>query len=410
MGNLVLAGSSSGSTTITPASTGTYTITLPAETGTIQTSGAGFTTNGVAYATSTSALATGSGLVFTGTNLGVGTASPTSLLQVEKSFTGTIAKIKNNAGATSSDAGLEVETSTTGAKTLLLKNAGTEIFSVKGDGTAYFNGTVGIGTSSPVKALDVSYSSTSTTATSAATMQLVNPQNAVGYYSGVINFCRINSSTPMAYIGSIQTDTTGNSANGLVFGTRNGTSTVDEKIRIDADGSLYVGSTSSYSGEKVTVNFNGSNQRGMVLKNTTSSTQDSIAFVVNSSVVGWITASTTNTTYNTSSDYRLKNTIAPMTGALAKVALLKPVTYKWNLDNSDAEGFIAHELAEVCPHAVSGTKDEVDADGNPKYQGIDTSFLVATLTSAIQELSALVTAQSATITSLTERITALEGK
>jgi len=58
---------------------------------------------------------------------------------------------------------------------------------------------------------------------------------------------------------------------------------------------------------------------------------------------------------------------------------------KWNADGSNGEGFIAHELAEVCPDAVSGTKDAVDAEGNPKYQGIDTSFLVATLTAALQE-------------------------
>jgi len=125
---------------------------------------------------------------------------------------------------------------------------------------------------------------------------------------------------------------------------------------------------------------------------------------------GYITVNSGTVTYNSVSDYRLKNTIAPMTGALAKVIQLKPCTYKWNEDNSESEGFIAHELAEVCPHAVTGTKDAVDENGNPKYQGIDTSFLVATLTSAIQELSSLVTAQSATITSLTERITALEAK
>ena len=88
MGSLVLAGATSGSTTITPSATGTYTITLPAETGTIQTSGAGFTTNGVAYATSTTALATGSGLVFTGTNLGIGTSSPSTVLDVASSNSG----------------------------------------------------------------------------------------------------------------------------------------------------------------------------------------------------------------------------------------------------------------------------------------------------------------------------------
>lgn len=77
-----------------------------------------------------------------------------------------------------------------------------------------------------------------------------------------------------------------------------------------------------------------------------------------------------------------------MTGALAKVALLKPCTYKWNADGSDGEGFIAHELAEVAPNAVTGGKDAVDEDGKPIYQGIDVSFLVATLTAAIQELKA----------------------
>jgi hypothetical protein len=125
---------------------------------------------------------------------------------------------------------------------------------------------------------------------------------------------------------------------------------------------------------------------------------------------GNISWNNTNTTYNTTSDYRLKNTITPMTGALAKVATLKPVTYKWNIDGSNGEGFIAHELAEVVPQAVTGEKDEIrtytDEDGNeqtrPKYQGIDTSYLVATLTAAIQE-------QQVIIETLTQRITALEG-
>jgi len=72
------------------------------------------------------------------------------------------------------------------------------------------------------------------------------------------------------------------------------------------------------------------------------------------------------------------------------------VTYKWKSDGADAEGFIAHELAEVCPHAVTGEKDAVDEDGNPRYQGIDVSFLVATLTAAIQELKAEFDAYKAT--------------
>ena len=74
-----------------------------------------------------------------------------------------------------------------------------------------------------------------------------------------------------------------------------------------------------------------------------------------------------------------------MTGALAKVAQLKPCTYTWKESGAAGEGFIAHELAEVCPDAVMGKKDAVDKEGKPIYQGIDTSFLVATLAAAIQE-------------------------
>jgi hypothetical protein len=77
-----------------------------------------------------------------------------------------------------------------------------------------------------------------------------------------------------------------------------------------------------------------------------------------------------------------------MTGALTKVAQLKPVTYTWKADGSDGQGFIAHELQAVVPDCVTGTKDAVDKDGKPQHQGVDTSFLVATLVAAIQELTA----------------------
>jgi hypothetical protein len=182
--------------------------------------------------------------------------------------------------------------------------------------------------------------------------------------------------------------------------------TPTERARIDSNGRLFVNTTTEP----------GSNDSVVAIKagGTSKSRCLSLEAVVGTSViiqtfrntngqVGYIETVGSATAYVTSSDYRLKNTVAPMTGALAKVALLKPVTYKWNVDGSDGEGFIAHELAEVAPQCVSGEKDAVDAKGNPQYQGIDTSFLVATLTAAIQE-------QQALIQSLTDRITALEAK
>jgi hypothetical protein len=127
-----------------------------------------------------------------------------------------------------------------------------------------------------------------------------------------------------------------------------------------------------------------------------------VVFLRDTTDVGSIDVTTTSTSYNTSSDYRLKENVQPMQDALAVIAQLNPVTYTWKVDGSDGQGFIAHELQAVVPDCVTGEKDAVDAEGNPQYQGVDTSFLVATLVKALQE-------QQATITALEARITALEA-
>lgn len=119
-------------------------------------------------------------------------------------------------------------------------------------------------------------------------------------------------------------------------------------------------------------------------------------------VTGSISHNGTNTSYNTASDYRLKEDVAPMIGALEKISLLNPVTYKWKETGALGQGFIAHELQEVVPDAVTGVKDEVYANGKPKYQGIDTSYLVATLVKAMQE-------QQQQIEELKAEVAALKG-
>ena len=163
-----------------------------------------------------------------------------------------------------------------------------------------------------------------------------------------------------------------------------------ERARIDADGYFYLRTTTRRSSAVFSLDSTTGTTNGMGLFASGTASSGMIVFSNPNGNVGSIDINGSATTYSTSSDYRLKNTIAPMTGALAKVAQLKPVTYKWNVDGSDCEGFIAHELAEVVPQCVTGEKDAVDADGNPKYQGIDTSFLVATLTAAIQEQQAII--------------------
>jgi hypothetical protein len=188
-------------------------------------------------------------------------------------------------------------------------------------------------------------------------------------------------------------------------------------MRIDSSGVVMIGKTSSnntsngfqvqQNGAELSVNRSG-DRCAIFGRNTNDGSI--VAFFKDGNTVGSISVSGSNVAYNTSSDYRLKENIAPMTGALAKVAQLKPVTYKWKANGSDGEGFIAHELAEIKPDCVSGEKDAVDQDGKPVYQGIDVSFLVATLTAAIQELKAINDQQAETLTQQTEAINALTAR
>ena len=179
-------------------------------------------------------------------------------------------------------------------------------------------------------------------------------------------------------------------------------------MRIDSSGNLLVGITSFAAASD---SSNPSNIAGLGLSSSTSGgvlnlklagTNGTIVNFARGGVgnVGRIDITTTATSYVTSSDYRLKENIAPMQNALNVVQQLKPVTYNWKIDGSDGQGFIAHELQAVVPDCVTGEKDAVDEEGNPVYQGIDTSFLVATLTAAIQELKQELDATKAEVAAL----------
>jgi hypothetical protein len=330
-------------------------------------------------------------------NVGIGTSSPAQKLNVSGS--GSIYGLITNTGTGPSNLFLGAANAqtqiisrdgTTGAVPTVFSQGTTESMRIDSSGN------VGIGTSLPSAKLEV--------ATAGEAL-------------------RISGSTTLAYIRSVASGVnqwymgSGGTA-GLQFYTYTATPmtfnvNASEAMRIDSSGNLLVGTTSA--GGHVSINSIGGSQGTSLFINgwgsgigsaavfTAANTSNSDVMYFNTSAanVGKIAITSTATSYVTSSDYRLKENVAPMTGALAKVAALKPCTYTWKSNGEAGEGFIAHELAEVVPHAVTGEKDEVDADGNPVYQGIDTSFLVATLTAAIKE-------QQALITSLTERITALE--
>jgi hypothetical protein len=260
------------------------------------------------------------------------------------------------------------------------------------------SGNVGIGTDSP----------------SGAKVQIVGDNSALRVGSGARDLY-VDPDGGGVFLGNGAAQT----GEGFYLDAANNTlrmlTVATERARIDSSGNLLVGTTTQEG--KVTVS-GGSNDGlsvtvssgFLVMRSRRGNDGDHIRFFNSAgTIAGNIGVTGSNTYYNTSSDYRLKHDIQPMTGALAKVAALKPVTYKWNANDSQSQGFIAHELQEVVPECVSGEKDAVDADGNPQYQGIDTSFLVATLTAAIQELKGINDAQAQIITALTARVEALEG-
>ena len=115
--------------------------------------------------------------------------------------------------------------------------------------------------------------------------------------------------------------------------------------------------------------------------------------------IGGILSNNTNTglIYTTTSDYRLKTNIEPLTDAVARLLQIPAHRFNWLADPSGqkVDGFLAHEAQAVVPESVTGTKDAVDADGKPIYQGIDQSKLVPLLVAAVQELAARVAALEA---------------
>ena len=190
----------------------------------------------------------------------------------------------------------------------------------------------------------------------------------------------------------------------------------DERMRIDADGDVLVGKTTTALatagltfGSTGFASITRDGYESLSLNRLTSGGSVAV-FYKDGTAVGSIGVNPSATSFNTSSDYRLKTNVTPMVNATAAVKLLKPCNFDWIADGSNVNGFLAHELAEVVPESVTGTKDammdeeyevtpatdtEAAVMGTrsvPDMQGIDQAKLVPLLTATIQELIARIEA------------------
>jgi hypothetical protein len=273
----------------------------------------------------------------------------------------------------------QVEGDTTGA--LVIQTGATPTTAV----TINSSQNVGIGTSSPVRKLQVQTATTGNV-------------DAISWS---------DNSTDTGYLGIASGGGARLWAGGFLALGAGGGASFTERMRIDSSGNLLVGTTSTISGSGANLQVTGAALSPVGAFNS-QQIGGIFYFYYSGSLVGNISTNGSNLTLNSTSDYRRKENVQPLLRALEKVSALRPVSYKWKDTGLDGQGFIAHELQEIIPECVTGEKDAVetyiDEEGNeqtrPIYQGIDTSFLVATLTAAIQELKAELDAAKADIATL----------
>jgi hypothetical protein len=196
-------------------------------------------------------------------------------------------------------------------------------------------------------------------------------------------------------------DATGYHINGLGSGMPMIFSTVStERMRINSSGQLLLGTTSNNSdsykmiadlggGAKGIdvrgVSYNADNGAFRSVPSGNTSYRFAVMYNSSNSTVGKIEVTSSNTTYTTSSDYRLKENIQPLENGLDRLNQLKPVKFNWIESGQEEEGFIAHEVDEIFSDAVVGEKDAVKDDGTISPQTMDYGRITPLLVKAIQE-------------------------
>ena len=172
-----------------------------------------------------------------------------------------------------------------------------------------------------------------------------------------------------------------------------GSPSYTERMRIDSSGKLLINTTSTLGVGQGVLHLKGATDNTVCVVQVASNGERGLDFRNTSGTeVGSVTVGASSTSYNTSSDYRLKENVDYTFDATTRLKQLKPARFNFIADaDTTVDGFLAHEVQSVVPEAITGTHNEVDDDGNAVMQGIDQSKLVPLLVKTIQELEARIT-------------------
>ena len=197
-----------------------------------------------------------------------------------------------------------------------------------------------------------------------------------------------------SFVGDPNTGMYSGTADTLKFATAG-----SEKIRISAGGGLYIATTANIINTDAKLIVNGKIDAVTVDQPAIDIARTGAVGAImhfrkgGGTIVGSISINASATAYNTSSDYRLKENVVTDWDATTRLKQLKPSRFNFITEaDTTVDGFLAHEVQDIVPEAITGTKDAVDADGNAVMQGIDQSKLVPLLVKTIQELEARITA------------------
>lgn len=371
-------------------------------------------------------------VIDTSGNVGIGTTAPNAPLHVAKTVSGASADVAMFANTVSGTSGTaaRIYLSTHGAveravyiegvNTSGSSNAHSLAFGVSAPSATpvermriLSNGNVGIGTANPGALLEVMDGAMRVSRNGAQTqfIELVNNSASGGFIRGQSGE---NNKKPL-FVEAVH-DSSGSAAGILpiIFRTgplsgptewmritdagNVGIGTANPAAKLDVNGSIVagpMGSNGSWTNTQTGVHMASGGYVWLARANPSLYIQHLggsggvVNFASAQTYVGGISVNTSSVAYNTTSDYRLKENITPISQALDRVSALNPKRFNFRNDPDNViDGFLAHEVQAVAPYAVTGEKDALDDAGEPIYQQVDYGKLTPLLAAAIKELKA----------------------